>query len=474
MITAEERKAICEAREFNDKLLQGIADYTVVRMKNNPYCRRILEGANYQEFVSSPRRPDYFDENHFYLERVYVGHHSGGAGGHCTKEIMEEDPTAPTRDAVYLNRYAQIDFLFDALEIMANRGDETAREFLTCEIPPRPHSSEHKFMEMQKFIELCAINDSSGEKSLNNIWRYEQIKNDIQNKMLEDSQFKDDLMRLSSDIILNEVAHECSHANQMNFGTKWQAQESRSLYGKKADEKEEENIKIVKKEIEREHKKWSKEKQIDGYCLDAIAEAGVMAHSYIAMLSVNPDKAAIEKINNFLYAQRLSEADKMKEISEEERAAMFAMENGAYTPDAVKRQQKLARQIFTNICKEFVPKQVKKADKNAQPDYNMDGSFQEIKGSYQEYIFGSIDEYIAAIPEPGLNKERIKELKEFVAARDGKNKETIKKLQEFIAVRDGKNKESSKEAKEFVAGHDGKDNSPINQMLLKKFNSNDR
>lgn len=49
MITAEERKAICEAREFNDKLLQGIADYTVVQMKNNPYCRRILEGANYQE-----------------------------------------------------------------------------------------------------------------------------------------------------------------------------------------------------------------------------------------------------------------------------------------------------------------------------------------------------------------------------------------------------------------------------------------
>ena len=77
----------------------------------------------------------------------------------------------------------------------------------------------------------------------------------------------------------------------------------------------------------------------------------------------------------------------------------------------------------------------------------MDGSFQEIKGSYQEYIFGSIDEYIAAIPEPGLNKERTRELKEFIAARDGKNKE------------------SSKEAKEFVAGHDGKDNSPINQML---------
>ena len=104
----------------------------------------------------------------------------------------------------------------------------------------------------------------------------------------------------------------------------------------------------------------------------------------------------------------------------------------------------------------------------------MDGSFQEIKGSYQEYIFGSIDEYIAAIPEPGLNKERTRELKEFVAARDGKNKESIKKLKEFIAARDGKNKKSSKEAKEFVAGHDGKDNSPINQMLLKKFNSNDR
>ena len=439
MITAEERKAICEAREFKDELLQGIVDYTVTRMKNNPYCRRILEGANYQEFASSPRRPDYFDENHFYLERVYVGHNSGGPGGHCTKEIMEEDPAAPTRDAVYLNRYDQIGFLFKALEIMAERGDEAAKDLLTREIPPRPHLSERKFMEMQKFTELCAINNPKGEKRLNNIWRYEQIKNDIRNKMFEDSQFKGDLMRLSSDIILNEVAHECSHANQMNFGTKWKAQESQSLYGKKADEKEEENIKIVKKEVEREHKKWPLEEQIDGYCLDAVDEAGVMAHSYIAMLSVNPDKAAIEMVNNSLYAERLSEADKMKEISEEERAAMFAMENGAYTPDAVKRQQKLARQIFTNICKEFAPKQVKKADKNAQPDYNMDGSFRSIKGSYQEYIFGSIDEYIAAIPEPGLNKERTRELKEFVAARDGKN------------------------------------NSSINQMLLKKFNNhNDR
>ena len=91
---------------------------------------------------------DYFDENHFYLEKIYVGHNSGGAGGHCTKEIMEEDPAAPTRDAVYLNRYDQIGFLFDALETMASRGDETAKELLTREIPPRPHSSERKFMKM--------------------------------------------------------------------------------------------------------------------------------------------------------------------------------------------------------------------------------------------------------------------------------------------------------------------------------------
>lgn len=440
MITAEERKAICEAREFKDELLQGIVDYTVTRMKNNPYCRRILEGANYQEFASSPRRPDYFDENHFYLERVYVGHDSGGYGGHCTKEIMEEDPAAPTRDAVYLNSRDQRDFLFKALKIMAERGDETAKELLTRGIPPRPRLSEHKFMEMQRLNEIYAETTAPWmAEKMDEAWRYEQIKNDLRDKMFEDSQFKGDLMRLSSDIILNEVAHECSHANQMNFGVKGEAQEIQSFYGKRADEEEEYKIKLVRKEVEREHKKWPLEEQIDGYCLDAVDEAGVMAHSYIAMLSVNPDKAAIEMVNNSLYAERLSEADKMKEISEEERAAMFAMENGAYTPDAVKRQQKLARQIFTNICKEFAPRQVKKADKNAQPDYNMDGSFRSIKGSYQEYIFGSIDEYIAAIPEPGLNKERTRELKEFVAARDGKN------------------------------------NSSINQMLLKKFNNhNDR
>lgn len=86
----------------------------------------------------------------------------------------------------------------------------------------------------------------------------------------------------------------------------------------------------------------------------------------------------------------------------------------------------------------------------------MDGSFQEIKGSYQEYIFGSIDEYIAAIPEPGLNKERTRELKEFVAARDGKNKESIKKLKEFIAARDGKNKKAAKRRKNLSPATTGK------------------
>lgn len=453
MITAEERKAICEARDFDDKLLQGIVDYTVTRMKNNPYCRRILEGANYQEFASSPRRPDYFDENHFYLEKIYVGHNSGGAGGHCTKEIMEEDPAAPTRDAVYLNRYDQIGFLFDALETMASRGDETAKELLTREIPPRPHSSERKFMEMQKLTELCTINNPKGERRLDNIWRYEHIKNDIMDKMVKEPKFCQNLMKLSSDILFNEVAHECSHGNQMNFGAKWSAQESRSLYGKRADEVEEEYIKRLKGEIKRED---SRDEQISGRGNEVIAEAGVMAHSYIAMLSENPDKAAIEVINKSLYDKRLSEANKMKEISEEERAAMFAMENGTYTPDAVKRQQKLARQIFTNICRDFGEMHMSRIDKEAQMNYNVENCFQEIKGSYQEYIFGSIDEYIAAIPEPGLNKERTRELKEFVAARDGKDKENIK------------------EPKEFVAAHVGKDNSPINQMLLKKFNSNDR
>lgn len=115
-------------------------------------------------------------------------------------------------------------------------------------------------MEMQKLYELYAINDPSTAKLLDTVWRYEQIKDNIRDKMFEDSQFKGDLMRLSSDIILNEVAHECSHANQMNFGTKWEAQESMSLYGKKADEKEEKNIKIVKKEAEREHKKMVQRK----------------------------------------------------------------------------------------------------------------------------------------------------------------------------------------------------------------------
>ena len=55
-------------------------------------------------------------------------------------------------------------------------------------------------------------------------------------------------------------------------------------------------------------------------------------------------------------------------------------------------------------------------------NYNVENCFQEIKGSYQEYIFGSVDEYIKAIPEPGLNAERTKELRKFVKERDNQGK----------------------------------------------------
>ena len=109
ILTEEEKDKILRNREStgdNSKILREVLHSAVETMKKSPYCRKILEGANYQEFSYTKRKPEEFDLNGFYLQEIYIGHHTGPQG-HCTKELYthEEDPRNPingTRDAVFI------------------------------------------------------------------------------------------------------------------------------------------------------------------------------------------------------------------------------------------------------------------------------------------------------------------------------------------------------------------------------------
>lgn len=81
-LTDDEKKEIIKSRYSEDDFLKRILELTVKKMENNPYCRKILEGANYY----TDDRPSDFDARGFYLEDIYVGKPSWGPNGHCTKE----------------------------------------------------------------------------------------------------------------------------------------------------------------------------------------------------------------------------------------------------------------------------------------------------------------------------------------------------------------------------------------------------
>lgn len=404
-----------EAREVNDVLLQGILSLTIKKMEDNLYCRKILEGANYKKGRPSA---NYFDEEHFYLEKIYIGHGSDGPSGHCTKEKISETPNTPTRDAVYINENFAKSVVMDTLKAIAPKNSEAQK--LISSLTPPPHSSVQKFMNYQEIFEFFSQNgrDRNGlnQKQLNDVWQYSQIRLSLLEKINGNNEFATDFLNITSDILLNTVAHECSHGNQMNKGMREEAKETKSLSGEKLKQKEQYLKDLLTGKISVSKRQLSREEEIIGRSEEAIAEAAVMAHSYIAFLATNPDKKAINIVNDF-YNNRLSE-NKISSPSPEILDKMFSMKSKKYTLQAQKLQQKFARNLFTALLTDFGKEQMAKIDKDAKLDYNSKTCFDIVKGSYQEYIFGSVDEYISSIPSSGLNFERKKELKTFVSKRD--------------------------------------------------------
>jgi hypothetical protein len=173
------------------------------------------------------------------------------------------------------------------------------------------------------------------------------------------------------------------------------------------------------------------------------------------MLLTIDDERAIETVNSTAYGEPLCDISKINPDMKKIRATD---EDGNYTPEAIKEQQRIAREIFSGVCEKFGAHQMRivqeKTNCSELPnvDYNCDAAFSDIKSSYQEYIFGPIDEYIKAIPEPGLSDERKAELKEFAENRKSKtNKKTIDNPMPKLSTQAKEEIKKEKHAKTEVA-----------------------
>ena len=347
-------------------------------------------------------------------EDIYVGKPSSGPDGHCTKERYQfgkvgDENTNGTRDAVYINE----DFIKHCVV--------EAIKKLGIDIP-----LAEKIPEDANFEDFCALPktlkdyyEKTKTPHVLSLYNYHKSQEEIEK--LKDN---DEFMNYLSDVLLNTVAHECSHANQMNNGKEWEAQNSQVLPFDTSEEREE-YVNEMRKAKSAPDFEW----QHSLRSAEVVAEAGVMAHSYVAMLLTIDDERAIETVNSIAYGEPRCDISKINPDMKKIRATD---EDGNYTPEAIKEQQRIAREIFSGVCEKFGAFQMGKVQKHTEcselpnVDYNCDAAFSDIKSSYQEYIFGPIDEYIKAIPEPGLSDERKAELKEFAENRKSKtNKKTI-------------------------------------------------
>ena len=405
ILTEKEKKEIIQKRYSKDEFLKLIIDKTVQKMESSPYCRRILEGANYY----TEGRPHNFDRTGFYLEDIYVGKPSWGPSGHCTKEKYQletnDEQYNATRDAVYINEESMRQYVIDStkklninIALDEEISEDTAFEEFCC------NSTSFK-----EYYEKGMLKDH-----ILALYNYHKHQDKIK-ELANDKVFIDYM----SDVMLNIIAHECAHANQMNCGQQWGAQDSCALT-LEGDERQEYIAKIASSKKISDYRA-----QVSGRSTDTVAEAGVMAHSYVAMLLTVKDERAVEYINNLMYKDRCE----LNTVNPNTEQMKTTDSSGNYTPEAIEEQQRVARAIFTSVCEKFGKQHMEKAKQHSgamitpQVDYNGDATFEVILSSYQEHIFGSIDDYIKAIPYPGLSIERKEDLKRKVNQRDNNPKE---------------------------------------------------
>ena len=397
------KKKILDDREVKDVILNSILTTTINKMENNAYCREILKNSGYY----AQERPDNYDAEHFYLEKIYIGYSDKRVcpEAHCTKESFyflnrrqelenSHDGTA-TRDAVYISDRMAKKIAINALKDIT-KNDKKITEFI--------ENLEQKYSSDNNQIDYNQVYDEikpSLEKILNNE---------------NNTKFKDKFLDIASTEMICYTAHECSHANQMQQGLDNGAMYTKSLHNKDDIDKtvefyygRDENGNFLEEPgKDSEYNKLMSElseqnKMHSGYGTDSINEAAVMAMAYVAVLEMNPSSEIIYRVNS-AYKPRLSQENSMEKI---------ITDLGVYEPNNPQCQQKFARKIFATILKDFGEKSMEKAKKHDKEqgkykiDYSNDDFVKVLSYSYRPYFFGSLEDYVSSLPTDGASKNKI-------------------------------------------------------------------
>ena len=225
---------------------------------------------------------------------------------------------------------------------------------------------------------------------------------------------------------------------------------------KRVEEKTDEFVDVIKNGgAVSQGRTFTGEETILGYFEDAIDEAGVMADSFIGLLSVLSTKEntqytedIIKQLSEGLYGGRMSKNGQkmLNSIRQEDLPKMFELKDNKteYTDDAIKIQQKLGREIFKDICStifaDHMHNKFMKKDEylpKLEDPINAPKSYEMIVADYEPRCFGTPNEFLkGAFPKGVLTKESeeqllplLKEVEAQYKARESKYNEARQKAE---------------------------------------------
>ena len=418
-LSAEEKEIIIENRKYKGENLERynkILEATMDIVKNNSYCLQILRSANYQEIKESSRKPDGFDDCGFYLQDVYIGNREGGPQGHITKEAYFHkeagySPQNGTHDVIYIGCYS--------MQLICNLADKCGKT-----------DEERNEIASYMLLNLVTHEASHGNQINRGPWPVQISRN-------EDTKY--DIISYYRDLYAKTLAIDeiAEYERQTEGFTRYDEEllkthkKTREMCVKglggvlsKEDEKEIKKLCEKYKTIYKEGGAISQGRQLSseqvavGYLNEALNEAGVMADSWVALLSVGNNevhKTARESWGEFMYKQRMSESGYgILSLDDKKYNEMF----GTDTPEAEAIRQSYARSIFKDITQtKFAQYMSEKLELKSEylpkieTELNRTEILFALTSAYDPRSMGSIDKFIAeALPENSLTEENKKKL----------------------------------------------------------------
>ena len=174
ILTEKEKREKIQERYSKNKFIASLLPSVIKTMEEDPYCRRILEGANYQKFLYTQRKPEKFDISGFYLEEIYTGP-CHGPNGHSTKELYEkdDDPSNPingTRDVAYI-----ADNVYITLPISKMVDEKEGQRFRNDEEMMELDEKTRKIVELF-LVNICSHECSHGNQSNRRDWNAQRSR----------------------------------------------------------------------------------------------------------------------------------------------------------------------------------------------------------------------------------------------------------------------------------------------------------